>query len=217
MNELTDTKKQEFQEKGTDIVSKAKSMMILSPALYQNAIKGVDIAKGFQVEVSKVWDPVCDAANKAHKAATKGRKDQVAPFIEAEQILKRKLNEYDLEQERIAREEAQRKAKEEADRKLLEAETLEEEDKTEEADELIETAAIEEKAANTVHVESGTPEGIRYQDNWKFIIDHPHMIPRDYCVPDQSKLDATAKASKGSATLTGGHCVNNRIPIRRKS
>jgi hypothetical protein len=75
-------------------------------------IKGI---KDLRAEVHATFDPVCDAAFRAHREATAARKKAEDPLIEAEGILNRSITTYQIEQERIRQEEA-RKAREEAAR-----------------------------------------------------------------------------------------------------
>ena len=221
--------KDRLEEKGHAIVTQAQQFAIFLPDDYRMAVELIDVAKDFQTEVKKVWDPVCEAANAAHKAATAGRKDQIEPFITAERILKDKCNKFDLQQEQLKREaeaklrqereEADRRAREEADRKLEEAARLEAEGKTEEAEAIVVAAARAEKMPEMIPIpifESATPEGVRYQDNWKAVIDNPAAVPREYCIPDQRKLDLLAKDQKGQNPPAGIRFVNDRTIIRRR-
>ena len=216
-----------FDEKGTDLVAQANTTTILTASQYSMAISLMKLVVAFQKKVGEVWDPVCGSANKAHKTATAARKGQLDPFIEAEKIIKGKLNVYDIEQERLRKEaqelidrraEVERKRiQAEQDEKLEWALKMEAEGDTEGASDLLEDAADlqEEFEAAPVQVaQKATPKGATFVDNWKFVIDHPHLVPREYCIPDQSKLNATGKATKGTAKIAGGHFVNDRT-IRR--
>ena len=129
---------------------------------------------------------------------------------EAEKLLKGLCSDYDREQARIAREEAERKAREEADRKLAEAEKLAEEGKEEEAEKVIEQAAIEEKQV-APPPPPPKPKGITYVDNWKAVIVEPTLVPRQYCIPDQQALNKHAKANQGKIPIAGVEFVNERI------
>jgi len=210
--EVPKEKQTELEKKAHALVTQAKSFTIDSPATYERAVKGIDAAKAFQAEVKAVWDPVCDAANKAHNAATAGRADQMAPFLEAEKILKGLCSDYDRAQAKIAREEAEKKAREEADRKLEEAAKLAAEGKGAEAEAMVEEAAIEE--THVVVPETPKPQGLSYIDNWKAVIDDPQAVPREYCIPDQAALNKLAKANKGENAPAGVKFVNDRITRR---
>jgi len=213
--EVPKEKQTELETKATALVKQAKDFAITTATEYERAIKGIDKAKAFQAEVKAVWDPVCDAANKAHKVATAGRKDQMAPFLEAEGILKGLCNEYSIEQDRQRRE-AQKKIDDENRRKeaaaLKKAEELEAEGKTEEAEAVVEEAVIE--VAKPASLPPVTPKGIVFVDNWKAEIVSPKDVPREYCMPDEKLLNKLAKERKGEFTCPGVQFVNDHT-IRR--
>ena len=224
---VSSDKKEKIAANGNAIVIEANTAVVLTSAQYEDGIKLLDVAKDFQKAVKKVWDPVCDAANTAHKAATSARKEQIGPFMEAEKTIKGKLNEYDIEQERIAEVERKRQQKlrddeaarilKEQDDKLAEALKLEQAGDTAGAEALVDDAAdlqeeMESRPAPVI--EKNTPSGVSYIDNWKAVITVPNAVPREYCIPDQSKLDKLAKAFKGENAPEGVKFVNNRT-IRR--
>ncbi len=112
-----------FDEKGIDCVAQANTTTILTASQYSGAISSMKLYAAFQKAVKEVWDPVCDSMNKAHKTATAGRKGQLEPFIEAEKIIKGKLNVYDIEQERLRKIEQDKLDREaEAERKRIQKE-----------------------------------------------------------------------------------------------
>lgn len=227
--EVEKSEQERLSENGAVLVTRAMDAVITLPSEYEEGIAMVDIVKNFQKEVKKVWDPVCDSTNVAHKAATAGRKGQIDPFLQAEKILKGKLNRYDLNQQRLKREaeekirrdreEADRRAREEADKKLEEAEKLEAEGKTEEAEAVVEQAARQEKIAEAIpiaRVETATPDGIRYQDKWYAEILDDQAVPRRFCIPDMKKLNQCAKDWEGKDAPAGVKFINDRTIIRRK-
>ncbi len=216
-----------FDEKGIDCVAQANTTTILTAGQYSGAISLMKLYVAFQKAVKEVWDPVCDSMNKAHKTATAGRKGQLEPFIEAEKTIKKKMDVYDLEQERLRKveqakldkiaEDERQRIQDEQDEKLAEALKMEAKGDTEGASELLEDAAdLQEQLEVPAQVaEKSTPKGgVTFINNWKFVVDDPHLIPREYCIPDQSKLNASAKATEGTAKIAGGHFVNDRT-IRR--
>jgi len=224
---ITDADKKKNEENGHALVEQANQLIILTPGHYQKAVKGVDTAKAFQTAVKDVWDPVCDAANKAHKAATTGRKDQIEPFIKAEKIFKRLLNDHDLEQERLAaaeqklrddeRAKRDKELLDEQNRKLKLAADLEKSGKVEEAQDQLEDAADIQDEIESIpepYVEKATPSGMTYIDNWKAFIVDPKLVPREFCIPDQKKLDQYAKMMKGESAPAGVTFKNDRTSRR---
>jgi len=110
-----------------DVIVRMRSLEITDAA-------GRDIVVAFLTDEIKPMkdlihascDPVCDATNKAHKAATGQRKELLGPLSEAEKIGKEKVGTWDLEQLRLRQIEEQRIEKQrladEAQRKRDEAE-----------------------------------------------------------------------------------------------
>ena len=140
MAEVAKEKQTELEAKANALVEQARTFTVDSPHTYTRAIDGIDAAKRFQAEVKSVWDPVCNAANTAHKTATAGRKDQMAPFLEAEKLLKQLCNTYDIAQEKLRRD-AQKKIDDEAAR--VEADRLKKEaDAIAEAEALVRERAV---------------------------------------------------------------------------
>ena len=212
------------ERNGAELVEKAETSVILNGGQYRVVNELRKLVKEFQKKVKEVWDPVCDNANKAHKTATAARKEQMAPFIEAEGICKKKLNEYDQEQERIRaaeearlrkiREEAEREAQAAQDAKLAEAARLDKEGKGEEATALLDDAVDIQNELDIrpeLVVEKDVPTGVTYIDNWKAEIVRPQDVPREFCIPDEKKLNAMAKAMKGENAPAGVIFVNRRI------
>lgn len=63
---------------------------------------------------------------------------------------------------------------------------------------------------------SVTDEGkSSWVDHWSFVIDDPLLLPREYLMPDITKLNAQARVTKGDTKIPGGHPVNNPTPSVR--
>jgi hypothetical protein len=97
------------------IVTNAEALVVQNQGSLEAAgAMLTDFIKPMLKEIAEACDPVCSAANAAHKAATKQRKDLQAPLLEAETIVKGKMGTYVqaenrkriAEEQRIAREEA---------------------------------------------------------------------------------------------------------------
>lgn len=86
------------------------------------------------VEVKDTFDPICDAAHKAHKAATDKRSKYLDPLQSAHKEVKRLMGTWESEQERIRLAEQKRleeiARKEEEDRRIQEAIEAEEQAKS---------------------------------------------------------------------------------------
>lgn len=151
---------EKLEQERDPLVNKARALVIVDQKSYIEAgMLLTGLIKPMIKEIHKSCDPVCEATNAAHKAATGQRKKLLDPILEAEEIIKDKIGDHQekVEQERLQelwrikeeqnrlaaeagakREAAERKAQEEADAKALEeAAALEAEGKHEEAEAVI--------------------------------------------------------------------------------
>lgn len=140
---------EEVEVKAISIVDQAKAVIVTDSKTYTAAgILWKSIGDMIK-EVKETFDPICEAANKAHKAATAKRAQYLDPLTAAQRSVKSLMSAYDAEQERIrkAEEDRLRKIEEEriaAERKA-EQERLEAERKAEEDRLLAEAIAAEER------------------------------------------------------------------------
>ena len=102
----------EIEESALSIPAQAQAFRIVSNGDYKQADDLLVAWKVIENEIHTAFDPICDAAFKAHKEAVSQRKKYLDPIESGRTILKPKMFSYQQEQERI-RQEAQRKAEEE--------------------------------------------------------------------------------------------------------
>lgn len=135
----------------------------------------------------------------AYQAVTKEIKRFTDLLTKSEKSIKRKMADYQIEQERIRREEEEKRRKEEEKR-------LQEEEKKRKAAEkkgkmaplpsppvVIEAPAQEEEKL----------EGVSFVEVWTYTIDDTSKIPREYMIPDEKKIRDVVKAMKGDANIPG--------------
>ena len=103
----------EVEESALSIPAQAQVFRIVSNGDYKQADDLLVAWRLIENEIHTAFDPICDAAFKAHKEATSQRKKYLDPIEAGRSILKPKMFAYQTEQERI-RQEAQRKAEKEA-------------------------------------------------------------------------------------------------------
>lgn len=140
---------EEVETKALSIVDQAKAVKVVDSQTYTAAGMLWKQIGDMIKEVKDTFDPICEAANKAHKAATAKRAQYLDPLTAAQRSVKSLMAAYDAEQERIrkAEEDRLRKIEEEriaAERKA-EQERLEAERKAEEDRLLAEAIAAEER------------------------------------------------------------------------
>lgn len=124
------------EEKALTIVDQAKAVKVIDSATYTAAGSLWKAIGDMIKEVKDTFDPICDAAHKAHKQAVEKRSKYLDPLASAQKSVKQLMSAYDAEQERVRQAEQRRleeiARKEEAERRLVELERLEAERKAEE-------------------------------------------------------------------------------------
>lgn len=158
----------------------------------------------------KVWLEAVEATVKtAHaswKAAVAHRDSVAKPIDEAEKIVKQRIADYAYEQRRIAsaeqaRLQAEADAKAEAERRraLAAAEKLKTPELKAERIEQAETIV-----APVVTVAAAVPETkLSMVVSYSFQIVDAAAIPAEYLIPDEKKIGAIVRATKGSITIPG--------------
>jgi len=210
------------EEKALSIVDQAKAVKIVDNQSYV-AAGGVWKAIGDMIrEVKDTFDPICDAAHKAHKQAVEKRAKYLDPLTSAQRSVKGLMSAYDAELERIRREEQARleaiARKEEEERRLQEAidaeAALKDQGATKE-EVAEETAAILETPVTVapVVIPKAVPKmqgGPVYRTVWKAKIINERLIPREYLVPDMVKINGVVRSLKGAANIPGVQAYEER-------
>jgi hypothetical protein len=172
-------------------------------------------------KVSEAFDPICDAAHKAWKAATSKRASFLDPLTTAKRHLSAAIGGFDQEQERLRRAVEQRLLHEQRAREAKEAERLrrEAEDRqlaealaaTEIGDDDLAEAIV--SAAPVVELPPPAPvivptkvqavAGASTRTTWKFRIVNAALIPREYLAVDEAKIGGVVRAMKEAANIPG--------------
>lgn len=126
----------EVMKEVISIEDQAKALKIVSRETYIKAGELWKAIKAIRAKVAETFDGNIKKAHELHKSLVAEKKRHDGPLDEAERMVKRGMSDFDLEQERIRREEQARleaiaRAEEEARRKA-EAERIEAERKAEE-------------------------------------------------------------------------------------
>lgn len=90
------------------VVAQAAAVVIGNADQYENAAGFLKIVKGAQKRVLDFFGPIKAAAHAAWKKTTEGEAEIMRPLTDAENMVKRKMIEYQTEQERIRRAEQAR-------------------------------------------------------------------------------------------------------------
>lgn len=222
----------EVENKALSIVDQAKAVQVTNAETYTAAGMLWKSIGEMITEVKATFDPICDAAHKAHRAATEKRAKYLDPLTSAQKAVKKLMSDYDAEQERIRREEEARLAeiarKEEEERQLQAAIAAEEEAKRngatkEEAAEIAQEVINEPVYVAPVVVPKATPKlqgGPVYREIWSAEVISIKELCRAVvegrasieCVtPNMPVLNKMAVALKNTLNIPGVRAVSKRV------
>jgi hypothetical protein len=197
-------------------VVKINALTITCNADKQVAGRWLVEAKERKAELVEWRDSVVKPIFQAHRQASTGFKNLIAPFDVAIDLLNKKMVDWDREEEKRAREEADRirreqEAEAEEERAAIQAEANE----AEENGNLELAAELNERAeeASTVIPFVGKPakatqvEGTRRRSTWKAEITDLDKVPMKFCkkVPDMAVLNALARKYQNKQNVEGVH------------
>ena len=173
--------------------------------------------KAIQKQVDTVFNPIIDAAHKAHKEALKQKKEIEEPLNKAESLIKSKIIVYMSEQRRIQQEQEEARRKAEEERKRLEEEALRKAQEAEQGGNDEEAEKILEAAANQENNLKPLPEiqakvetsGLSMRENWTFEIIDENLIPRNFMIPDRVKIGKFVRVMKGKTEIPGVRAYND--------
>ena len=204
----------EIEQQGGVLVAQAQGITVRNAETFQQAGVFLRTIAGYLKRVAEVFDPVVEAAHKAHKVAVEQRKKMAEPAQTAERLVKAAMGAYETaERERAAK--AQREA--DAERRRLEdeerlhlASVLETQGKAKEA-ELALTAPVAVRVPPSPVVVMPRAEGVSFREDWDFEIEDALLIPREYLIPDEKLIRATVKAQKAETKIPGIKAVPRTI------
>lgn len=203
----------EITPQAQELAGQAEKMMtgyqgykIISNAAYTIAADDLKKIKGKMKELDDERKSMTVPLDESKKRIMEFFRKPLDYLTQAETLIKRAMLGYQQEQERIRREEEARIL----DRQRKEAEKLRERAEAQAAkgnDE--KAAALQEKAAEKemmTPVITSTVEkvaGIQTKTVWKFDIENEVLIPREYLVPDMTKIGQVVRATKGTLKIAG--------------
>lgn len=182
----------------------ANSLVIKTQEGYAVAGRYLTTVKGLLKKIedarTRVTKPLLEAQRELNAQANEAK----APLLEAETLIKRSMSAYTDEQLRLQREE-QRK-RDEAARK--EREKLAEQARRAEATGKPEKAAALEQRAEAVVapvIYRAPPKvsGIVTREVWKYEIVDASALPREYTMPDDTRIGGVVRSMKGDTNITG--------------
>lgn len=193
-----------YQASGTELVTRAKALVITTDEEYQAAAEFLNAVSALRKAIKAEYDPLADAANVTHKKITSRRAELLANPDNAERIAKGTISAY-LNEQRVKREKQAAEAqsmlrKQEEDRRLAEAESMHK------AGFKAEAEAILDAPVTVAPVTIAAPKaaGVSSRVVLKYRIIDPLKIKRPYLCPDEGVIAAQVKAlGKEAVALVG--------------
>jgi hypothetical protein len=130
----------------SDLVTQAVALAVIDQESADHAGKVISAIRSLRKRVAETFDPIVEAAHKAHRMAIAKRTEHDGPLANAEVLLKSRIGEWGALEERKRREEAARLAAEarrrDEEQRLAEAEALEAAGENEAADRALEAPPL---------------------------------------------------------------------------
>lgn len=210
---VLDTEK-ELDNEASLVEQQALSVVILNEDDYKAACEVTKTVKAMQKKVTDYWEPMRVSAKKSYDSVLAHKKEMLAPLESAEKILKGKISNYVVEQERKQREaeaEARRLAQEAAEKSLSEAVAAENSGDAETAEyAMTEAEMMSELAASgmSTQVQKPKADGVSTSRAWKITSIDEEKVPIDINGAvirpvDKSAIMALIKATKGKIKIPG--------------
>ena len=181
--------------------------------------------KSMQKRVKEYWEPLRISSKKAYDDVIAKKKEMLDPLENAETILKRKMGDFTIAQERLARElEEQRKREAQAaiERKLDEAAARESQGDLDGADFAMAEAEVYDQYAASVSVQANKPkiDGVSTSKTWKINVTDPASVPVMFNGVELRPVDTAAvlrlvKAAKGKIIIPGVEVIEDVVVSAR--
>jgi hypothetical protein len=195
----------ELEQRALSVPEQARELEVRDGESYVRGGELLLTIKELARAIAETFDPIIAKAHAAHREAIAQKQKFTGPLAEAEAALKRKLADFDVEQERLRRvreaelEAAASRARDDAT--IAEAAALEAAGETVAATEVL--AAPTFDAPIVLQKETPKISGISTRENWKFCIVNEAQVPREYLKIDEAKIGGVVRALKGSTKIPG--------------
>jgi vancomycin resistance protein YoaR len=157
-----------------------------------------------QRKVEETWCESREMAHKAWKTITETIASFTKPLAEAAKICNQKAYAWKRAEDERRQIEAQRIERENAkkveDERLRQAEALAKAGKPALADAVLEQPI---EVRPVVAEEVAKPAGVSYRENWQYTIVDEAVLPREFLMPDESKIGKVVKAMKAATKIPG--------------
>lgn len=205
---------------GMELAVSARAIQIADSDSYQAGAAMLRTLKQYLAKVAEVLDPIIKAAHAAHKVAVEQKRTLEVPALDAERILKGRMEAWDrAERDRLQAEQARLAAEAQEEARLAALVAAE----TQGDEEAVATIAANEAAPSIAFAppiqEPPKAEGVSYRVIYSAkVVNLPALIqavaqgkvPEKVLKADQSVLDQMARALKESFNLPGVEVMTTR-------
>jgi len=204
------------------LLDAAESLRVTNETEYLDAVELRQAIREGMAQVKASQDPICEAAHKAHKAATAERARLLAPWEEALRAIDRPILAYQQEQERARQallEAERRRAAEEQAELEQQASKYEGAGDYTTAREVYLKAAARSDALHQVEkdLRAVPPAPVAFRKNYSARVVDAKLIPREFLCVDQAKLNAWARTVKEEFSVPGAELVVEQVVAGRSS
>lgn len=208
----------EIMVKANSIIMQAQNPVVDQES-YNQAAEIAKAIKALLKEADSIYDASIEAANKAHKAALALKKNETAPLIDADKIVRASMATWMNEQLRI-----QREAEQKARLEQMQAERKAAEERAAQAAALADLGLDEESkqvAEKPIEIKSVEPvkkvdtAGVLFRERWYPEIIDIAAIPREYMMPDMDKIKGMIASLKGATNIPGIRVMCEKTPVIR--
>lgn len=205
-----------LESKSLTLQEKGQALVIQNQATYEQAIEFVKTVKAMQNEVKDAFDPLIEKAHQTHKEAISKRDKYLKPLLALEQLINLRRTTWITEQERVQKEE-QLRLEREAEKKRQDA--LAKANAARASGNEAKAEKYESKASEII-TPIAPPKvvpvtGASYRDDWYAVVVDEKLVPREYLIVDEQKLNKIAKAVKGTLQIPGVQFQSRKIPVTR--
>ena len=205
---------QEVTVRALTIPEQAKELTIKSNDDYLRAGALWKTVTDLMKEVEDTFGPIIDRAHKAHKEALAQKAKYYQPLDESKRSIKRLMDGWEQEQDRLRREEERRLQEEarlrEQERQLQEAVEAEQNGDTATAEAILEEVV----EAPVIALPKTTPKivgGPVSRTVWAFEVTDVNKIPREYLKIDEVKIGQIVRAMKRMTNIPGIRAFEKRV------
>ncbi len=191
-------------EQAPTLVARAEAFLVDSADHLHEAADFLRTVKSARKKLADELKEPVSQAYRAHQSIVALRKRHDSPLASAETIVKRKVVDYQNEQNRLRRAEEQRRQdelrKREEEKRLEAAQELENAGHSADADVVLAEPIV---VPPVVMPTAPKPEGVSERTIWKYRVYAEELMPRDFLIPDDRKLGDLARATRGGALIPG--------------